>query len=614
MRADSWSQWMQVSDADLSGGFSLHDRVRQSAKRAAFETLPVGMLASMGITLGVTFILWPRLAHGPLLAWCAVRMLIMIARAVHARHVLQAGGFIPWQHRRLHEFLALCDGVAWGFMGWGLTPLFDLEVSVVTISVLCTVACIGSLIMSVDMPVSMAFVLPMCVPNAIYASGRQDDLGWFCAAAVSGLALMLGLTSRDNNRRVTELMRLRIESDMAHEAKTDALDQARLLSEARSRFVATMSHEMRTPLHGMLGMVNLLRHEVPDAHVQRRLSVVQRSGQHLMQVINDVLDFSRSEAGSLPIHTQPFALQPVLQEAADMVRASALEKGLSLDVQVRIAPDEWVDGDAMRLRQVLLNLLGNAIKFTSHGSVSLLAARDDTTGHLRVAVSDTGEGIAAQEIARIFEPFHQAQGTYERRHGGTGLGLTISRDLCRAMGGDIQCTSVVGQGSVFVATWPLPRVRRPEHERVPTQWPVSWSREGLKGLRVLLVEDNPVNALVAQVMLDQLGTAVSVADDGEAALQWLQDHTADIILMDCEMPGIDGFETTRRWRALEQSQGWPRCPVVALTANGPETFEAKGLPAGMDAYLGKPFDLESLAATLSAHGLERVHRGVVVGQ
>jgi signal transduction histidine kinase/ActR/RegA family two-component response regulator len=605
---------MQVNDADLSGGFTLHDRVRQSAKRAAFDTLPLGMLAGVGITLGVTFILWPRVPQGPLLAWCLLRLLIMVARVAHARHVLRTGGFIAWPHRRLHELLALCDGVAWGYMGWGLTPLFNLEVSVVTISVLCTVACIGGLIMSVDLPPALLFVWPMCLPNAVYAAGRQDDLGWFCAAAVGGLAAMLSLAARDNNRRVTELMRLRIESDMANEAKAEALDQARLLSEARSRFVATMSHEMRTPLHGMLGMVNLLRHEVPDAHVQRRLTVVQRSGQHLMQVINDVLDFSRSEAGSLPIHSQPFALQPVLQEAADMVRASAFEKGLSLDVQIRIAPDEWVEGDAMRLRQVLLNLLGNAIKFTAHGGVRLLAARDHDTGHLRVAISDTGEGIATQELPRIFEPFHQAQGTYERRHGGTGLGLTISRDLCRAMGGDITCTSVVGQGSVFVASWPLPRVRRPEHERVPTQWPLSWSREALKGLRVLLVEDNPVNALVAQVMLEQLGTVVAVADDGEAALLWLQAQSADVILMDCEMPGIDGFETTRRVRALEQVQGRPRCPVVALTANGPETFEACGLPAGMDAYLGKPFDLEALAATLSAHGLERVHRGVVVRQ
>jgi two-component system, sensor histidine kinase len=605
---------MQVDDAAPSGGLSLSERVSQSATRVAFETLPLGMIASMWTTLGVTLILWPRVAHGSLLAWCMVRMLIMAARLFHARHVLRTSGAISSTDRRLHEILALCDGVAWGFMGWGLTPLFDLEVSVVTISVLCTLACMGGLIMSVDLPVSLAFVLPMCVPNAIYASGRNDDLGWFCAAAVTGLALMLTLAARDNNRRITELMRLRIESDMANEAKAEALDQARLLSEARSRFVATMSHEMRTPLHGMLGMVNLLRHEVPDAHVQRRLSVVQRSGQHLMQVINDVLDFSRSEAGSLPIHSQPFALQPVLQEAADMVRASALEKGLSLDVQIRIAPDEWVEGDAMRLRQVVLNLLGNAIKFTAHGGVRLLAARDDDTGHLRVAISDTGEGIAAQELPRIFEPFHQAQGTYERRHGGTGLGLTISRDLCRAMGGDITCTSVVGQGSVFVAQWPLPRVRRPEAERVPTQWPVGGSREALHGLRVLLVEDNPVNALVAQVMLDQLGTQVTMVDDGEAALQWLQHSTPDIILMDCEMPGIDGFETTRRWRTMEQAQSIPRCPVVALTANGPETFETKGRPAGMDAYLGKPFDLEALATTLSAHRLERVHRGVVVGQ
>jgi len=301
------------------------------------------------------------------------------------------------------------------------------------------------------------------------------------------------------------------------------------------------------------------------------------------------------------LHEEPFSMPRVLQEAADMVRASAAQKGLDLEVQIRLDPDEWVHGDPMRLRQIVLNLLGNAIKFTAAGVVRLHALREPETGWMRVTVSDTGIGIPPADLERIFEPFQQSDGTYERRYGGTGLGLTISRDLCLAMGGRIRCDSEPGQGAAFVCEWPLPRVAAPGSGKADRREAKPGDAASpLVGLNVLVVEDNPVNALVLKAMLDQMQLRATVVDHGEAALQWLARHPVDLILMDCEMPGIDGMETTRRWRAAERARGGARCPVIALTANGPEVFESQGRAAGMDAYLAKPFSLQELRHCLLA--------------
>jgi signal transduction histidine kinase len=394
--------------------------------------------------------------------------------------------------------------------------------------------------------------LSQLLPTALHALGRHDQLGLLCGVAMVGLTLMLVFELTRFNRRFLEMLRLRFESEQTAQAKTEALNQAHELAQTRSRFVATMSHEVRTPLHGMLGLLGLVHKASHLDEVRRHLELMQSTGDHLVKVINEVLEHARMGATGLPVYEQAFNLREVLQELADMASNSCEDKGLIFSLSMDNDPHELVFGDATRIRQVLHNLLGNALKFTAEGGVTLQAWRDAATGHMRIAIRDTGVGIPADELERIFEPYHQAEGTYERQFGGTGLGLTISRELCAAMGGTLTCTSDVGQGSEFVCDLPLP---------------------------VALTTSVPYRVS---------------ADPVEAALAWLRQHRADTIFMDCEMPGLDGIETTRRIRALERDAGLVPAPIIAMTANGRDTYEERCLPAGMNDYLSKPFGPEAL--------------------
>jgi CheY-like chemotaxis protein len=374
-----------------------------------------------------------------------------------------------------------------------------------------------------------------------------------------------------------------------------------------------MSHEMRTPLHGILGLARMLsgnEHDVAKAH---QLGLIHKSGDHLLSVINDVLDFSRMESSGLPIHKQAFDLHAVVREVAEILRIGAEEKHLTLTVKFDAETDKDVIGDAVRIRQVLNNLVGNAIKFTQEGGVCVQVTRLGFTDDIAIAVQDTGIGIPANEIAKVFDPFHQAEGTYQRRFGGTGLGLTISRELCRAMGGDLQCSSGLGKGSEFRSVLPLQAVARAApppaaatqasaraHERANTDHAFAQPKPEAPP-HVLVVDDNPVNVLVAQAQLQQLGATVTVMSDGQEAVDWLSRNRPDLVLMDCEMPGLDGFEATHRIREQERTAGREPVGIVAITANGGEVYGDRCVNAGMNGHLAKPFRPEDLALVLKQH-------------
>jgi CheY-like chemotaxis protein len=263
-------------------------------------------------------------------------------------------------------------------------------------------------------------------------------------------------------------------------------------------------------------------------------------------------------------------------------------------------------GDPVRIRQILHNLLGNAIKFTQHGAVSLRVVRDAKSNGVSFHVKDTGIGIPADELALIFDAFHQAEGTYQRRFGGTGLGLTISRELARAMGGDITCSSTPGEGSTFTLALPLPVVAGADvvKENVATLRTAldrAPSAERGDAPHVLLVEDNPVNALVAEAELQRLGVHVTVLTNGRQALDWLEHQPTDLVLMDCEMPEMDGIEATGRIRERERATGKRPVRIVALTANGLEMYVERCVAAGMNDHLSKPFRPDELERTLARH-------------
>ena len=406
---------------------------------------------------------------------------------------------------------------------------------------------------------------------------------------------------RDANAELDEhrghLQRLVDQRTQALQAAADELlverDRAEAASRAKSAFLANMSHEIRTPLNAIIGLTHLLRREAGSERQADRLGKVADAAGHLLAVLNDILDLSKIEAGRLELEAVDFSLAALLQRVRGLVAERAAAKGLALTVDAGSAPDA-LRGDPTRLAQALLNLLTNAVKFTERGEVSLTVAAlpaDDGRLRLRFAVRDTGIGIAPDVQRELFSAFTQGDTTTTRRFGGTGLGLAITRRLAQAMGGEVGLDSTPGAGSTFWFTARFDAGHGAAPAGGPAHAEAALQRRG--PARVLLVEDNPVNQDVARELLATAGMHVDVADDGEQALAAARRGGHDLILMDVQMPGIDGLEVTRRLRA-----GGLRTPIVAMTANAFAEDRAACLAAGMNDHLAKPVDPQALYALL----------------
>jgi signal transduction histidine kinase/ActR/RegA family two-component response regulator len=376
-------------------------------------------------------------------------------------------------------------------------------------------------------------------------------------------------------------------------SRARALRQAQDATRAKGAFLATMSHEIRTPMNGVLGMTEVMLEEGPTPHQKEQLAVIQSSGQALVSLINDLLDLSKVEASKLVLDLQPFSLSEMMLELTRLHGAVAQQKGIALKYLVGAGVPEDVRGDALRLRQVLGNLLGNATKFTDRGAVTV---RIDAAGgaRLRFTVSDTGIGISPEGLTRLFVPFQQLDSTATRRFGGTGLGLALSGQLVKLMGGELTVTSAPGVGTSFCCTLELPAALRPR--AVASQQAVF--RGGRQ--RVLIVDDNQVNLAVASALVKKSGFEVELACDGQEALLAVQRETFALVLMDCHMPRMDGFEATARIRALEGAAG--RTPIVALTASAMEEELESCRRAGMNDCLVKPLAMTRLRVVLERFG------------
>lgn len=403
-------------------------------------------------------------------------------------------------------------------------------------------------------------------------------------ASLATMTLMaLALLRKFNEARVATLL------------EVARLKDAEANMRAKDQFLAAMSHEIRTPMNGVIGMVDILRNTPLNEQQREYIDIVAESGNSLLEVINEVLDFSKIESGNMDIYSYPFDLRKMVAESVMLLNANAQSKNISLQYEVTEALAPMVMGDQTRVRQVILNLIGNAIKFTERGEVrvrvSLEAAGE--TPQLVIDVTDTGVGVAESDLGELFMSFRQAS----HQHGGTGLGLAISRQLTELMGGQITANSTVGKGSTFTVRLPY----RPVTAEAASVH-IHEQEIDLPKLRILLAEDNVINQKVALTMLTNMGMQVDCVVNGEQALQILRDrhHPYEVVLMDCDMPELDGYEATRQLRASERG-GDRHTYVIALTAHALREYRELALEVGMDAYLSKPLKQRELYLALAEY-------------
>lgn len=589
-----------------------------------------GALATFAVS--TLFLLAMRTVHSRerLAIWAVAVLsisLLRVALALWTKRRAPVVGRLP-NTRAVCLIVGALAGGVWGAAATWLFPVGHSELYFVAAFLLIGMPAGAISSFGAWWPAYAAYVVASVGPFAAYfliAGGAEFAVaGW--AACLFGMFLVregyvMGRTIQRNLAQRIALL------DMTR-SLGEALDRADDANRAKSTFLANMSHELRTPLNAIIGMSQLLA-EAPDAPEHKRLpDTIRRAGNALLALISDVLDLSQIEAGKFALRPVPFAPTRLIDEVMDMFEPEAAGKSLTLTAHRGPDAPECVLADRARLRQVLVNLVGNALKFTDTGEVRIEwrgEAGANDAPLLAIDVVDTGPGVPEADRERIFSAFLQIDASSARAHPGTGLGLKISRDLVRLMGGSIDVVDEPRGGSRF-------RVRIPyavaietiesdigaaansnsgseshaSSDAAATSRTTAASRRDRIDARVLVVEDNRLNASLVKLMLERQGCEVSCIADGAAALLSMRNTEWDIVLMDCQMPQLDGYDTTRRWRDIERADGRARVPIVALTASAMAEDRQKCLDAGMDDYLTKPVVLDDLRAMLIRRARRRI--------
>ncbi len=586
------SDWLTPARSD----WVIRERIAYERVASMFRATPFPVGTGLAFAALCATVLARQAEWRQVGLWLAVLGVLSVARLLQARSFLadpqRRARADHWEQRYL--LLLVPYGLAWSTMLMLTGPHVGGFVFSFVVTGLLGVASVGLFTVHADFRAAVAWLLSVTLPLAAWCAWRANLDGLVLALGTLLFTAVLLREARRSSRLLTEMMRLRLENAAIADDRAQALALAEQSSRAKTRFLATVSHEMRTPLNGIVGISELLRDGSSDPQVRQRADYVLRSAEQLHRVIGDLLDLSRLEFGRLALDPAPFDPAQALREVMALAAPQAAERGVVLDLNVAPSTPRYVAGDAARVRQVLNALVSNALHVTAQGRIEATLA--PSPQGLRFCIADTGPGIAPDRLDALFEPFEDPGSDIERRRQGVGLGLTISRRLARAMNGDLTCESRLGQGSRFVFTMQAPVVNEPAPPA-----PEGAEPPRLRG-HLLVVDDNDVNAMVAQAMLQRLGLSSDIATDGEQALAQMARGVHDLVLMDCRMPTLDGWEAVRRWRDQEQRTGAGRpLTIIGVTANVSEADRQHCLQCGMDDFLPKPFRLQDLAAVLRPH-------------